>query len=112
MRTKANEEDVVKRTMRNVLVVAALSAISLLAVATTVASAHGGRGGPLRGAGASTLVTQAPKELDVTRAKLKDAIVDSAAARIDEAAADGDIDRDDVADLKAELADNLGFAIS
>jgi hypothetical protein len=91
--------------------VAALSTAALLAVATTAASAHGGRGGPLRGAGASTLVTQAAKELGVARAKLKDAIVDSAVARIDEAVADGDVDKDDVADLKSEVADNLQLAI-
>lgn len=100
-----------RRPFKQLLLVEALSATTLLVVGTTVASAHGGRGGPLRGAGASTLVTQAAKELGVTRAKLKDAIVDSAVARIDEAVADGDVERDDVADLKAEVADNLQLAI-
>jgi hypothetical protein len=85
--------------------------IAAFAVGATAASAHGPRGGPPRGASASTLVTQAAKELGVTRAKLKDAIVDSATARIDDAAADGDIDTDDVADLKADVADNLQLAI-
>ena len=84
----------------------------LFAVAVSTASAHGGRGGPLRGASASALVTQAAKELGVTRAKLKDAIVDAAAARIDEAVSDGDVDKDDAADLKADVADNLNVAMS
>ena len=112
MEESDSEEERVRRPFTKVLFVAALAAISLFTVATTVASAHGGRGGPGRGAGASTLVTQAAKELGVTRAKLKDAIVDSAVARINEAVSDGDISSDDVADLKEEVADNLGLAIS
>ena len=98
---------------RQWLVVGVLAAISLVAVATAAAGGHGsGRGGAVRGAGGSTLVTQAAKELGVTRAKLKDAIVDSAVARIDEAVADGDVDRDDVTGLKAEVDDNLQLALS
>ena len=101
-----------RRPLTKMLLVAALAAISLFAVATTVAGAHGGRGGPGHGASASALVTQAAKELAVTRAKLTDAIEDSAVARINEAASDGDIDADDAAALEESVADNLGLAIS
>lgn len=101
-----------RRPLKKFLPIVALSFTVLFAVAVSTASAHGGRGGPLRGASASALVTQAAKELGVTRAKLKDAIVDAAAARIDEAVSDGDVDRDDAADLKADVADNLNFAMA
>ena len=100
-----------RRPFGKLHLVAVVSIVALFALAATTASARGPRGGPPRGASASTLVTQAAKELGVTRAKLKDAIVDSAVARIDEAAADGDIEKDDVADLKADVEDNLQLAI-
>ena len=85
---------------------AALAA--LLTVGAAVASAHGGLGG--RGAGTGALVTQAAKELDVTRAKLKSAIVESAVAAINTAAEDEDIDADEAAELKEEAQDNLRVA--
>ena len=101
-----------KRPTTKLLPVVAIAIAALFAVGATTASARGGPGGRLHGAGSSTLVTQAAKELDVARAKLKDAIVDAAVARIDEAVADGDVDKDDAADLKAEAADNLGLAMA
>ena len=101
-----------KRPVKKLVPVVAIALAALFAVGATAASAHGGRGGPLRGAGSSTRVTQAAKELGIARAKLKDAIADAAVARIDEAVADGDVDKDDGADLKAEAADNLGFAMA
>jgi len=60
---------------------------------------------------ASALVTQAAKQLNVTRAKLKGAIVDAADAYIDSEVASGDVKADDAADLKTRADDDLGFAI-
>jgi hypothetical protein len=61
---------------------------------------------------ASALVTQATKQLNVTRAKLKTAIVDAENARIDDEVASGDVSSDDAADLKDRVSDDLAFAIS
>jgi hypothetical protein len=58
---------------------------------------------------ASSLVTAAAKQLDVTRARLKTAIVDSANAYID---SEDDLDADDAADLKDQVGDDLAFAIA
>jgi hypothetical protein len=97
---------------RRVALLAAVSLVGLLTVGAAAASACGGGGG--KGGGgvsASALVTQAAKQLGVTRAKLKGAIVDAADARIDEEVASGDVDSSDAADLKDRIDDDLAFAI-
>ena len=101
-------------SMRKLALLAAVSLVGLLALGAATASAHGGGGGGCKGAGgvsASALVTQAAKQLNVTRAKLKGAIVDAAEARIDEEVASGDVDADEAADLKDRASDDLAFAI-
>ena len=108
-----------KSSMRRISLVAALALAAVLAVGVASASAHrggpGGPGGPggkgMHGARASTLVTEAAKQLGLPRAKLVEAIEKAAATRIDEAVEDGDVDADDAADLKEEIGDNLRFAI-
>jgi hypothetical protein len=95
---------------------AAFVLVALLAIGVATAGAHrGGPGGPAgkgsRGGGASALVTEAARQLDVTRAKLVDAIEKAAATRIDEAVEDGDVDADNAAELKEEAADNLHLAM-
>ena len=102
-----------KGTMRRISLLAALSLVAVLAVGVATAGAH--RGGPggkgPRGASAGALVTEAAKQLGVTRTKLVEAIEKAAATRLDEAVEDGDVDADDAADLKEEAGDNLRFAI-
>ncbi len=103
------------RSSTRTMLLLVLSLAALLTVGTTAASAHGGggkRGSGIRGASVGALVTQAAKELGVTRAKLVTAIEDSAVARIDEAVADGDVDADDADELKDEVRDNLRAAYS
>ena len=89
----------------------ALSALVLLTVATAAASAHGGRGpgggGP---ASVSKLVTEAAKQLNVSRATLATAITNAGVARVDEAVADEDIEAADAPDLKQDAQDNLNTA--
>jgi hypothetical protein len=94
-------------------IAAALSLVALLTIGAATASAHGrpGARGPA-GAGVSQLVTEAAKQLNVSRASLKTAITDAAIARIDEAVEDEDIDADDAAALKEEAEDNLSYAYS
>src|SRR5204863_6473682 len=91
---------------------AGVAAVTMLfTVGVVAASAHGGPGGGgLGGASVSSLVTQAAKELGVTRAKLVTAIQDAAATRIAAAADDGDITSDQADELKAEAQDNLSVA--
>jgi len=99
-------------SLRKLLLLAAVSAVGLLTLGAATASAHGGggcKGGG--GASASSLVTAAAKQLNVTRAKLKGAIVDAADAYIDSEVASGDIDSGEAADLKDRADDDLGFAI-
>jgi hypothetical protein len=100
-------------SMRKLALLAAVSLVGLLALGAATASAHGGGGGCKGGGGvsASSLVTQAAKQLNVTRAKVKGAIVDAAEARIDEEVASGDVDAADAADLKDRASDDLAFAI-
>lgn len=62
------------------------------------------------GASTSALVSEAAKQLNVTRAKLKAAIQDSPAACIDSQVTSGDVTADDAADLKTRVEDNLDFA--
>ncbi len=100
-------------SMRKLVLLAGVSLVGLLTLGAATASAHGGGGG-CKGAGgvsSSALVTQAAKQLNVTRAKLKTAIVDAAEARIDEEVASGDVESDDAADLKDRASDDFGFAI-
>lgn len=102
-----------KGSLRRITLVAAFALTALLAIGVTTAGAH--RGGPgergLRGGSASALVTEAAKQLDVTRAKLVEAIEKAAVTRISEAVEDGDLDADDADELKEEAADNLRFAM-
>ena len=102
--------------MRRLTTFAVLSLAGLLAVGVVTASANrGGAGGPgqLRGAhgvAVGALVTEAAKELDVTRAALKTAIVESAEAEIDEAVEDDALDADEAADRKQQARENLRYA--
>src|SRR5215208_2446073 len=102
------------RSIRKLVLLSAVSLLGLLVLGAATASAHGGGPGGCRGGGgvsASTLVTSAAKQLNVTRAKLKGAIVDAAKTYIDSEVADDEIDADDAADLKDRAEDDLGFAI-
>src|SRR2546425_12643394 len=101
------------KTVSRFVVTVVAAAATLLAVGVVAASAHGGPGGGgpgFGGASVSSLVTQAAKDLGVTRAKLVTAIQDSAATRIAAAADDGDITSDQADELKAEAQDNLSYA--
>jgi hypothetical protein len=101
-------------SVRRLVVLAVAAFAVFLTVGAATASAHGGpgRGYGLKGASTSALVTEAAKQLSVTRAKLVDAILDAAVARIDEAVADDDVDEDDADELKDEVQDNLRFAVA
>jgi hypothetical protein len=102
-------------SMRKVALLTAVSLVGLLTLGAAAASAHGGPGGcgaGGKGVSASALVTQAAKQLNVTKAKLKGAIVDSAVAHIDQQVEDGDIESDEAADLKDQAADDLRFALA
>jgi hypothetical protein len=78
------------RSVSRLVVAASLSLVALLAVSAATAGAHGGpgRSGVGKGARAGALVTEAAKQLGVTRAALVAAIEKAAVARIDEAVAD------------------------
>lgn len=101
-------------SVRRLMLLGALSLVALLAVGAATAGAHGGPG---RGGGggpkasASALVTEAAKQLGVTRAALVAAIEKAAIARIDEAVEDEDVDADDADELKEEAQDNLRYAM-
>ena len=98
---------------RSIALAALASLIAALTLGVTTAAAHGGPGGHARGFGGasvSALVTQAAKELGVTRTKLVTAIHDAAETRIAAALADGDVTADQADDLKAEAEDNLRAA--
>jgi hypothetical protein len=100
------------RSFRKVPLVAVLSLAAALTFSVAVASAHGGPGNGLgqRGIAVGPLVTESAKQLDVTRSKLKEAIVDSAIASVDEALEDEEIDADEADELKEEASDNLRVA--
>jgi polyhydroxyalkanoate synthesis regulator phasin len=101
------------RSFGRLTLAALVSLATLLTVGATVASAHGrGPGHGLKGASAGALVTEAAKQLGVTRARLVDAIEDAAVARIDEAVEDGDVESEDADELKEEVGDNLRAAMS
>jgi hypothetical protein len=101
-----------RKSIKRTAAAALLGVAALLTVGVVAASAHGGPGGGRGGASVSSLVTQAAKDLGVTRAKLVTAIQDAAAARIDAAVDDGDLTKARGDDLKAEAADNLSVAYS
>lgn len=98
------------RSFRYVPLLAVLSVAALLAVGVTAASAHGRPGHGVRGVAIAPLVTQSAKQLGVTRANLKQAIVDSANTSIDEAVADEELDAEEADELKEEASDNLRVA--
>jgi prophage DNA circulation protein len=98
-------------SIKKLTALTALSLVAFLAVGVATAGAHGGPGRAGKKANTSALVTQAAKQLDVTRAKLVSAIEAAAAARIDEAVEDEDIDADEAVDLKEEALDNLRLAM-
>jgi hypothetical protein len=100
------------RSVRRVTLLAALSLVAVLAVGVAAAGAHGGPGRGAKGASASALVTEAAKQLGVTRAALVAAIEKAAVARIDEAVEDEDIDANRAAELKEEAQDNLRHAMA
>jgi hypothetical protein len=99
--------------IRKLVPLAAVALLAAFTVGATTAAAHGGRGGggPRGGESAGALVTEAAKQLGVTRAALVAAIEKAAVARIDEAVEDGDADQGDADELKDEAQDNLRFAI-
>jgi hypothetical protein len=99
--------------MRRRFLVVAAALAATLSIGVVAASAHGGPGDRgVGGASVSSLVTQAAKELSITRTKLVTAIQDAAADRIDAAVADGDLASSRADDLKAEATDNLSVAYS
>ena len=100
------------RSVRRLALLAALSLVALLAVGATTAGAHGGPGRGFKGASASALVTEAAKQLGVSRSTLVAAIEKAAVARIDEAVEDDDLDADEADELKEEAQDNLRFAVA
>lgn len=103
------------RRIKGIGAVAALAAVALLAVGSTAALAHGGKGrggGPhlMMGGSFGSLLTEAASQLGVTKAALTAAIEKAANARVDEAVEDGDLDADDAADLKTEIGEDVAFA--
>ena len=101
------------KSIRRTLMLAAVSLVAVLAVGAATAGAHGGPGrGGIARASASALVTEAAKQLGVTRAALVAAIEKAAITRIDEAVEDGHVDADDAGELKEEAQDNLRYAMA
>jgi hypothetical protein len=110
------EENWMRKSIKRTAAAAVLGLAALLTVGVVAASAHGGPGGPggrgIGGGSVSSLVTQAAKELGITRAKLVTAIQGAAADRIDASVDDGDLSDARGDDLKEEAADNLSVAYS
>jgi polyhydroxyalkanoate synthesis regulator phasin len=98
--------------VRRLVLLAVGSLAALLTVGAATAGAHGGPGHGLGRTSATALVREAAEQLDVTVARLTDAIEDAAVARVDEAVQDGDVDADDADELKEEARENLRLAIS
>ena len=98
---------------KRLLALAAVTVVAALALGAATASAHGreGRDGVSLRVGTSELVTRAAQQLNVTRARLVSAITDAALARINAAAAAGDIEADDVDEYREAAQSNLRFAI-
>ena len=99
-------------SIRRTMAMAAVALVAVLAFGAATAGAHRGPRPGLARAGATALVTEAAKQLSVTPAALVAAIDKSATAAIDDAVADGDVDADRAADLKAKVPDNLGLAMA
>ena len=102
-------------SIKKPMLLAVLVLAALLTVGTTTAAAHGGGGGRGGKAGAggvsvSTLVTRAATQLNVTRANLVAAIRASANARVDAAVEDEELDTEEAAELKENVADDLRVA--
>jgi polyhydroxyalkanoate synthesis regulator phasin len=89
------------------ILVAAIAA--LLAIGATTALAHGG--GPFGSRTQTDLITPAAKELGITVDKLNAAILKDAGARIDRIVKAGNLDEDQAADFKDNLAANPRLAI-
>src|SRR6187455_1661050 len=98
-----------KVSLKRVPLVAALVLAAALTVGVAAAGAHGGGpggggrgGGPqgVRGPSTSALVTEAAKQLGVSRSSLVAAIKKSANTQIDAAAEDEDIDAARASELK------------
>jgi hypothetical protein len=98
-------------SLRKVLLLATLALAAFMTVGATGALAHGGPG-LVRGTDAAHLVAAAAKELGVTPASLTADIRAAAVSRIDEAVTDTDLDAADAPDLKDNVANDLGYAIS
>jgi hypothetical protein len=79
-----------RRSVRALFPVVMVSLPVVATVGAAPAAAHGGPGGG-GGASASTLVTEAAKQLGVTRVRLVDAIVDAAVAKLQTAVKEGEI---------------------
>src|SRR4051794_3032825 len=92
----------------------ALCSSMLLALTWVVAAAPAAArdGGAYRTTDGSALVTEAAKQLGVTRSKLQTAIVDAANARIGQAVEDEDVSSDDGADLEDRVADSIRYAMA
>jgi hypothetical protein len=97
-------------SLRRFAALAAVTLVASFAVTASTASAHGREGVGLR-VSTSTLVTRAAQQLNVTRARLVDAITAAALTRINAAAAAGQIEADDVDEYREEARENLRFAI-
>jgi len=100
------------RSLTKVLLSLGVALTAALAVTVGTAAAHGGpgHGGPGGGASTTKLVNAGAKQLGVTNAAIRAAIAKSANARVDDALEDGDITSAQAADVKDEIADNLGLA--
>src|SRR5215208_4329754 len=98
------------KTLTKLALTVALASAAIFAAGVGPAAAHGGK--RLGNVGTTALVNAGAKQLNVTSAKLKAAILASANTRIAEALADEDIDATEAADLKDEAADNLNVAYS
>src|SRR6266545_3808327 len=99
-------------SFRRLPALAALSLVVSLALGATTAKANGREGGVGLRVSTSALVTRAAQGLNVTRARLVGAITDAAIARINAAAAAGDIEADNVDEYLEEARENLRFAIA
>ena len=100
------------RSLTKVVLALAVAVTAFLAVTVGTAAGHGGpgHGGPGGRVGVTKLVNAGAKELGVTNAAIRAAILKSANARVDDALADGDVTAAQAADIKDEAADNLGLA--
>ena len=96
------------KSKRALIGFATLAVAAALTVGVATALAGGGLGGKKASA---TLLANAAKNLGVTTAKLNAAILADANARIDKAVKAGDLDEDQAADLKDDIAASPALAI-